>query len=613
MSFFVCYKFDLYHVYYFRMAAGGSVYGACDELVDPWCDPCFNDGVSRQATSYCDKCVEFYCQTCFESHRRFRSTKHKVVQGSHMPASQAAKAVKYSLCAEHEVEAKDQYCYDHFILICSVCSVRQHKGCNVKSVQEACKSFNIATDEQTFSRDIVMLLEYVKTVDKSLQENINNLDKETQNALNEAENIRDKKIQQINRSFEEFSRKVGKLHKEQQTILDSCKSAVEQLMVDIQVITQQIQKLPTVTKMDPKLFIELQTYSESILLYEDKIANLHLSRISVNYDFNLATQSLSESPSKLGDVSVRTSDFSCDTQRPVIHYPFRRDGERSQEASGSARTVDTPCPVNLIRLGETNRKISGDSTTCHITGLAITADGHLIVTDLSNRKVKLFSWMNGQLLSFLKLSVDPTDVAVVDTSTAAVSIALPRQIVILHIGRRGQLSERKTVQLDRPVYAIAAYNKTFILACVDSVIMINKKGRILWSTEYLSEKLFDYARYLTVRSGSGPDTVIVADVNKQTITVLEADSGKLVKVYDVKGRYPRGLTVDDNGNIYVCYESGEISVWSGLGSGGVEKRCRTTSGELKFDPWGIFYSTRGQQLIVTRRNSDFLYHYKIAV
>ena len=45
----------------------------------------------------------------------------------------------------------------------------------------------------------------------------------------------------------------------------------------------------------------------------------------------------------------------------------------------------------------------------------------------------------------------------------------------------------------------------------------------------------------------------MSDWGKQTITVLEADTGKLVKVCDVGGRTPRGLTVDDNGNVFVCY------------------------------------------------------------
>ena len=192
------------------------------------------------------------------------------------------------------------------------------------------------------------------------------------------------------------------------------------------------------SNMEPKFFIELQKYSESILLHEDKITNLHLSHIPLNYDFNLATQSLSESPSNLGDVPVRTSDFRFVTQRPVIHYPLRKEGERTQGASGSSSTVVSSCPVNLTRLDESKVKISGDwrcgdCGTSFIWELDITADEHPILIDWNKSKVKLFS-VNEQLLS-LQLSYRPRDIAVVDKSTAVVSM-LNGQIVILDLGYR---------------------------------------------------------------------------------------------------------------------------------------------------------------------------------
>ena len=363
------------------------------------------------------------------------------------------------------------------------------------------------------------------------------------------------------------------------------------------------------SNLDSKLFLELQTYSENILQYEDKITSLHLSRLSLNYDFNLSTRWLSESPSKLGDVSVRTSDFRCDTQRPVIHYPFRREGESGQGASGSSTTGGPVCPGILTRLSETRVNISGDSGRCCITGLDVTVDGHLIVSDCRNKKVKLFS-LDGELLSSLELSEKPLDVAVVDRSTAAVCIPAKGEIAILDLGRRGKLSERKSIRLDRRAWGISVYNNQLILACCHSVIMINMEGRILWSTESLPQQLFSRALYLTVRSGSGPDTVLVSDSDKQTITVLEADTGKLVKVCDVGGRSPRGLTVDDNGNVFVCYlNPGEIRVWSR----NMEERSLTIHGKLGFRPEAIVYCRKRQQLIVTNYNGDnCIYNYKIS-
>ena len=582
----------------------GLAMDASDELGQPWCSSCFDkEGVYRPAMSFCNDLIEFYCEGCFVSRA---PTHDNIVKISQWPVHQEKKPAVQRVCSQHEREDKVQYCRDHCILICAGCSDQQHKECQVISIQEACTSSNIATDRQTFSSDVEILLEYVKNSNKSLQMNINNLAKETHNAIIEAKSIRDKLIQQINESYEEFRNKISKLHTEQKRILYNCQSTIEHTMIDLKEISNNLKKLSNESHLDSKLFLELQTYSASFLQYEDKIASLHLSHISLNYDFNLATRWLSESGSMLGDVSVRTSEFRSDTQLPLIHYTFRREGENGQGASGSSSTGGPVCPGILTRLGETPVNISGDRYTCHITGLDVTVDGHLIVSDLSNRKMKLFC-LDGELLSSLKLSGEPRDVAVVDRSTAAVCIPYKSKIAILDLGRRGKLSKRKSIRLDRLAWGISVYNNQLILACLHSVLMINMQDWILWSTDSLPQQLFSCARYLTVRSGSGPDTVLVSDWKKQTITVLEADTGNLVKVCDVEGREPRGLTVDDNGNVFVCYWSGEISVWSG----NMEERSLTIHGGLKFTPNAIVYSRRRQQLIVANKHGDnCIYNYK---
>ena len=260
--------------------------------------------------------------------------------------------------------------------------------------------------------------------------------------------------------------------------------------------------------------------------------------------------------------------------------------------------------LNLTKQGETNVRISSDEETCWITGLDITAAGQLILSDVKNRKVKLFS-LDGDLISSLRLSVIPRDVTVINKSTAAVCMFL--QIVILDLGPGGQLSERGTISLDRGAWDITCYKKNLILARLDSVIMINMEDEILWSSGSPSEQLFVGASFLTVRSGFGPDTVLVSDKEKDAITVLDAGSGKLVKVCYVNGMEPRGMTVDNFGTVYVCYSrTREIGVWSGE----MVERYRTITEQSGFNPWTICYSTRRQELIVTGFKSDRIYHYK---
>ena len=574
-----------------------SLYGTSAVLVDPYCDPCFNkDGVTRQAIAFCSKCIEFYCKSCLESHDRFAFTKqHKILRGSDMPSSQADKPIKYCICDHHD-EKMDQYCLDHCVVLCKHCVIRKHKKCEVKSVEEVSKYFNLSTEEETFSHDVRKLLEYIRNIKKTLKENINNLEKEKQNSLKEAKNIRDKLIKEINTNYEEFSANITKLSKDQTTSLCSYKSTIEDIETDIEVISNSLQQTQSVSRVDQKFFLDLLLYSDKIVFYDEKIKNLNLTSVSLKSDFSI--QPPVKSKHMFGEVSVQMSDFKHVTQLPEIHQPFRRREKGAEGGRGAVRAEGggTLMPVKLTRSGEINVRRTDDRASCYISGIDTTSNGNLILTDCNNWKVKLFS-PDGQFLSSFSLSGQPRDVSVVDLSTAAVSVT-NRKIVILGLGRGDQLSHRDTISLQRDVWGIQSYNNNLIITCdtsgdsVRSVEMINMKGQVLWSTASHPNPLFVCAQYLTVRSGSGPDSVIISDPRKQTITVLEAASGNLVKVCNVRGRQPLGLTLDDNGNTYVCYTSGDVSVWSG--NMDVETSLPLQGGVVSI-PLAMVYSSRRQK------------------
>ena len=259
--------------------------------------------------------------------------------------------------------------------------------------------------------------------------------------------------------------------------------------------------------------------------------------------------------------------------------------------------------LNLTRQRVTNVRIPSDEDFCRILGLDTTTAGQLILTDFSNSNVKLFS-PYGELISSLRLSEKPWDVTVVDECTAAVSM-FSSPIVILDLGPGGQLSVRRTISLDISVRGITCYKNNLIITCADSVRMINMEGELQWSTDSPDEQLFVMPWYLTVGSGFGPATVVVSDWRKNTITVLDADSGKLIKVCDVEGRMPAGITGDNCGTVYVLYSrTRDIGVWYGE----MVERYRTTPGQFDFVPWTICYSIRGQELIVGGE-SDRISHY----
>ena len=119
--------------------------------------------------------------------------------------------------------------------------------------------------------------------------------------------------------------------------------------------------------------------------------------------------------------------------------------------------------------------------------------------------------------------------------------------------------------------------------------------------------------FLTTCSGDDGDTVIITNEVKQAITVIDAGTGKVVKVCNVTGKKPLGVTADNNGNVYVCYESGEITVWSK----GMKKETRLTTGNKYLKcPLAMAYNNKRSELVLTSdacssEYCDFIHRFKI--
>ena len=620
--------FILSFIFFFRMTdsiGAMSLYGTSDELTDPFCDPCFKDGTIRPVAGYCPKCVEFYCHSCLAAHRRMAvSERHKILLGSDMPACQADKPVKYQLCDKHDGEGKDRYCFNHGITICGICYIREHKQCQVKEVSDACKSFNISAEKTSFIVDVGLLLKHVKETSQSIKSNKARLEKKKHDILTDAQKQRDELLKKVHQSYQDFSGEVTSLLTDHITTLSKLQSALDEIDTEVDTILQCLQQTGPDKQHNQRDFLELHYSAEKVQLCEDKIKLLNLKHIDIKCTLNTNIQPLILTKNRFGDLSLQTETYKYSAELPSIDYPYKGPRpDHHKTVPGSYAMKGHPVQtMKLTPIDKINVKMSDDKEDCYISGVDMTVDGNMLLADLNNCKVKLLS-PDGTLLSFLKPPEKPGDVAVINKSEAAVSME-KNQIGIIDIADSSHLSMTRIIKLDRLVSGITNYKNNLIIICYmyeskvspHSVQMIDMRGKNLWTTTTDAEgkNLFDRAWFLTTCSGDDGDIVIVTDWQKQTITVLDAAAGKVVKVCDVKGKAPRGVTVDDNGNVYVCYHSGEITMWSR----GMQEETRLTTGSeyLKF-PRAMAYNSRRSELVVKSTANrtdycDFIHRFKIS-
>ncbi|MEW8486502.1 MAG: hypothetical protein AB2705_15085 [Candidatus Thiodiazotropha sp.] len=190
------------------------------------------------------------------------------------------------------------------------------------------------------------------------------------------------------------------------------------------------------------------------------------------------------------------------------------------------------------------------------------------MADYDNKKVKIFSH-DIKLLSSVSVPDRPWDIAVISEREAVVTTGY-NSLVILDISS-SQLSIKTTTQLPYEVWGISRYNNKLVVTSPyskpPSVKLIDQTGRVYWSvsSDQQGRPLFSWPKYVSSPGDGRSCSVIVTDQGNNTLTLLNGDTGEVITRRQLKqGKYPRGVTTDTDGNVYVCYYwTSEVAVLSG--------------------------------------------------
>ena len=189
--------------------------------------------------------------------------------------------------------------------------------------------------------------------------------------------------------------------------------------------------------------------------------------------------------------------------------------------------------------------------------MAITEDNRRLLVDCNNNKVKLFS-SDMKILSSVSVPDGPCDIAVVDDGMAIVTTNNDTLVELDISGR--QLPIIRTVQLDYTARGISSCNDKLVVTCphtkLPSVKLLEQTGREYWSvsTDQQGRQLFEYPEYVCFHDDGGISTVVVTDKEMDTLTLLKAETGEVVTTRQLeRERWPRVVTTDTAGNVYVCY------------------------------------------------------------
>ena len=311
----------------------------------------------------------------------------------------------------------------------------------------------------------------------------------------------------------------------------------------------------------------------------------------------------------------------------------------SEKLKPEQRNIAT---IKVTKLKPINAKVSSDERTCAIWGMSLTTDGSLVLMDATNLKIKLFA-KDGTLISSHKFTSDLASVTMINDSRAVVctrtfqdddtdkhdvsddddddeciDIGLSGyaydELQFLDISNPSYMSVQRSISVDFTITGVTAYDDNLVLGAYkligdgpECVKMIDLNGFEIWSSEHddKGEDIFERADSVAPITFDGNAAILVSDVIKNTLIVLDAATGKHIKTVNVEEKNPQGLTRDKDGNVYVCYWSThEICVWS---PDLEESRILLTRIDLQSNPKTILYDKTHDDLYVSYSdNTDFV-------
>ena len=254
-----------------------------------------------------------------------------------------------------------------------------------------------------------------------------------------------------------------------------------------------------------------------------------------------------------------------------------------------------------------------DKDTPVVRGMVASDNDILVVSDRINKVLKVFSV--DKLLSSVKLSTGCYGVTVTEDKVAIVSTA-DKKLHFLDITEPSSVSLQKSLLLNYWVMGITSYHGKLVVTRFDepqSVKLIYMDGQEVWSVSKGpdGQQLFAYPYGVVVQTIDGKDTVIVSDWGRESLTLLNASNGELLKVVDTKGKDPHGMTVDKFGNILVCYYKAlEVHVYS---SDFAKSAILLTKNDIHKNPTNLAYNRSTCTLFVGYGGNKEIDRFKISL
>ncbi|KAH3811988.1 uncharacterized protein LOC127835840 [Dreissena polymorpha] len=513
----------------------------------------------------------------------------------------------YNKCEEHDGEPEELYCVQHSSMVCVVCRRLYHPKCKeILRVDEACANFCKGEAPDKCREHVRELLRKCHAVAREREWDLTDLDRKKADIINSLLHEKQTIVAKVEKLYENAKADLERLYTVERTEMKNHLLSLKQMSASLDERLKAVESKKA-SDSDLETFVAVQNARDKHKKMTSALVHIHDEAHKVFLKFHVSemVETAMKCLHSLGELSLNTMEYAVipklnQADEPGLELSTlnrKPPEEHTIRKHVMDRTV-TPAGEIFVRDRE-------DAETCWITGMCILKDSTLIVVDNNNNRVKVID-PRGNIVNSFRLASPPFDIALINQAEAAFTLPDKKQVQVIRIVGRSDIKYGENIQFDFDCNGIGVLGDNIVLTSISEkcVRMVNQKGEVLWTavTDDLGERIFEWPWY--VATSSSFEKVYVSDRRKNTVTTLD-QNGTLLNVRDIRGKGPRGLAVDDVGNMFMChYMTDELEIIS-LDYPRDRKVLLTKVDGIKH-PQSLAYDEEKGQILLSANNSDYV-------
>ncbi|CAC5399689.1 unnamed protein product [Mytilus coruscus] len=555
------------------------------------CAICDLRHVTSRSIHWCPECEEALCSDCSEHHSLSKGTRsHKTIPISQYQSLPTFVTDIQQFCKYHN-EKYQQYCMKHECPICYKC-IKEHGKCTevipLEDVMGEIKSSELFRELKQSLGDV---LENIKIIRGDREDNVQSIRSQKKKITMEIDSIKTRINQHLDKLKES-------LMKELELVYDNYKYRIQSIISSLGDQEDEIKRCSTELENITKYASDLQTFLgmrniQSKVTDNEKRLRSMIEKQSVdNVDLRLSINDkihdIFKSIKKFGSIIIKKSPSAC------ITIPIQKTRQAQISAPNRMQSINTISVYIKQKL----------HTACYWpSGCSRTRTGRFFFTDYGTSLLKLVS-LNSQGKTDYEINLSTSfssfDVVCDDENTVAVTTGHPEDVRQRHdLGICFvDLTKKKVTQffaLPGYPYGIT-YNGTSLICCVK-----NKNIHIVSCTDNSITTIPNTVLPMFSYVATYADKILYTNPDRHKVFCCCYDGTPVWEFNDCILETPRGITVDDRGNVFVagCYSSNVIVISA---DGKQFKQILNKENGLN-KPNAIFFDKLRNQLLVTNNSS----------